>query len=259
MSLFLSKNTSISKLAKLVVRYHDNDGNSDFYSNGEEKILKAILKDPKTSVILDVGSNNGDWSYLCLVNGYKGKLILFDALPLNLDIAKTKLKKYNLEIVYVPYALSDEEGEVTFYVNDDTSLSGHNSLHDMKSIGYSENTHSITVQAKRLDKILSNYHKGEISFLKIDVEGHELSVLKGTFGLLSKKEVCYIQIEYGHAARAARVYLLDILNYMTPLGYNPHVIMPNGLQPLVYTPFVENKYSMINLLFVSNRVGTTIF
>ncbi len=91
------------------------------------------------------------------------------------------------------------------------------------------------------------------------MEGHELSVLKGAFDLLNRKDVRYIQIEYGHAARAARVYLLDILNYMTPLGYKSYVIMPNGLQPLVYTPFVENKYSMINLLFVSDPVDVSIF
>ena len=91
--------------------------------------------------------------------------------------------------------------------------------------------------------------------MKIDVEGHELFVLKGAKKMLSKSRIDYIQFEYGHAAMAARVMLLDIVNFFQAYGYHIYLIHPKGIKPFMYSPWEENRYNMANFVAVSEVVS----
>jgi hypothetical protein len=72
--------------------------------------------------------------------------------------------------------------------------------------------------------------------------------LKGADRLLRSGAIDYIQIEFGHAARAAKVYLHDIVNIAAKNSYDLYVIKCKGFTPLNFTPFTENRYSYVNLL-----------
>jgi len=66
----------------------------------------------------------------------------------------------------------------------------------------------------------------------------------------------YIQIELGHAARAALVFPHDIVMYMELFPYEMFVLKPTGISPVNGPPFTKNRYSYINFLFV--RTGYLI-
>ena len=69
-------------------------------------------------------------------------------------------------------------------------------------------------------------------------------------GLLERDAIEFIQVEFGHAARAARVYLHDIVAFISQYNYEMFIIKPNGLAPLDFSPFTENRYAYINFLVV---------
>jgi hypothetical protein len=146
------------------------------------------------------------------------------------------------------YAISDSIEEATFFSNVDESQSGTDSLHNMNHIGYAPNLNAVKVNCTTIDKISEELQINKIDFLKADVEGHEYFVLKGADGLLKNGAIDYIQIEFGHVARAAKVYLYDIVKLATKHSYDVYVIKPNGFMPLNFTPFTENRYSYVNLL-----------
>jgi FkbM family methyltransferase len=146
------------------------------------------------------------------------------------------------------YAISDSIGEATFFSNVDESQSGTDSLHNMNQIGYAPNLNAIKVNCTTIDKISEELQINKIDFLKADVEGHEYFVLKGTEGLLKNGGIDFIQIEFGHAARAAKIYLHDIVELAARHAYEIFVIKSNGFMPLNFTPFTENRYSYANLL-----------
>lgn len=146
--------------------------------------------------------------------------------------------------------MSDYEGTSTFYTNVDFKNSGHDSLLDMAEIGYHEERDVIEVQVSSLDRLSHDLGVTNIDFVKIDVEGNELNVLKGAKNLLSKGAIKFIQLELGHAMRAKRVYFHDVFDFLDKYNYVPFVILPKGVRLLEFTPFLENRYSFVNLLFV---------
>lgn len=76
-------------------------------------------------------------------------------------------------------AVSDSPGELTFVVCDEVpELSGFQPFWDRikRERG---TTKEVQVRVRKLDDILAEANIGPIDFLTIDVEGHELSVLRG--------------------------------------------------------------------------------
>lgn len=246
----LAKSYYLTQLARLVVQIYDNDQNANMYKNGEVRILKHILRNRhKDAVFVDAGANKGDWSETLVTCGITSRLILVDPLRRNLDESSYRLRALGFSDYEVcEYALSDEQTTTTFFVSRDPQHSGTDSLYDMRTIGYNENVDSVEVRCITLDALADQLGIAAIDFLKVDVEGHEFFVLKGASELLGQERISFIQIEFGHAARAAGVYLHDIVRFIAQYQYKIFVIKPSGLLPLDFSPFTENRYSYINFL-----------
>ena len=240
------------KLAQAMVRCYDNDGNHNRYSNGEYHLLKYLLDRHLLKTVFDVGANIGDYS--AIIASQKtgvGKIYAFDPRDSNVETLRSRFSGMQ-DVSIVQTALSDKDGRIDFYQNSDPSQSGTDSVHDMAKIGYSLKSNKISVACKTIDQVSIENHIDHINLLKIDVEGHELSVLKGAKRMLSEKNIDYIQFEFGHAARVTRVLLLDIVVLFHTYGYNMYLILPKGLKPFTYSPWEENRYNIVNFLAVSN-------
>ncbi len=264
LSIFLSKlfakSYYVTQLSRQIVQVYDNDQNGIFKENGELKLLIHITKISNSeSVFIDVGANIGDYSIEIIKAGITGKLILVDPLNKNLSVASQKILNLNFKnFELIHCALSNSTGIQIFYTNLDDNLSGHDSLYDMSSIGYSEKTEKIEVQVKKFDDVLSHSKIEKIHFLKIDVEGNELYVLQGADNYLTRGVISFIQFEFGNAAKAARVYLHDIVFLLESKQYKIFVVKPKGLLPLDFTPFTEMRYSCINLLAVHKNSMSSV-
>ena len=81
---------------------------------------------------------------------------------------------------------------------------------------------SIKVNKKKLDDIIEN----KVSFIKIDVEGHEKSVISGAKNLILKfKPTLLVEIEQRHSG----VNVKDTINYINNFGYNSYFLKDNDL------------------------------
>ncbi len=250
----LSKSYYITQLSRYIVRTYDNDCNECMTANGEEKTLQMVLSiSGNNGVVIDVGANLGDWSSMLIKNNYKGRLIAVDPLSTNLSKVRNKLNLLGFtDFQLIEHALSNKEGIINFYKNKAPEFCGHDSMYDMRDIGSKEKVDCIEVKCITLDQLIAQLNIDNIKFIKVDVEGGELSVLQGASKLLSLGAVDFIQIEFGHASRAARVYLHDIVNFIAQYDYKIFVIKPSGLLPLDFDTFTENKYSYINFLLVKD-------
>jgi len=125
-------------------------------------------------------------------------------------------------VTIVPLAMSNASGVRSFYVID--SGAGRNSLYpnDGKTVEQ--------VEAMTLDEYAARANLDTIAFVKVDTEGHDMSVIEGAKGLLANRRIGVLQFEYNHMWVRARHYLKDVFDFATPLGYAVGKITPAGIE-----------------------------
>ena len=125
--------------------------------------------------------------------------------------------------------ISDTEGEVDFYVPSATGaaslVANEDEFHRRKCDKYGNYTGDMTIEivkckVRTLDTIVAENHINDIVFIKIDVEGNEMAVLKGAKKTIdANKPVIYCELLRKHAKRFG-YHPNDVINYMSNLGYN---------------------------------------
>ena len=188
--------------------------------NNDEKELQLLKKIiiPETDTI-DIGVYRGVYSYEMakyskMVHAFEPNPIIFKDIELNLGKIIKNINLYN-------FALSDKENKVLLKVpirnkNYDKSnyeeyfQMGRATIHEQNVMGDIE---TFEIKSKKLDNFAFS---NRISFIKIDVEGHEMSVIKGAENTIKQyKPTLLVEIEEKHSKQK----VLDSINYINSLGY----------------------------------------
>jgi FkbM family methyltransferase len=95
-------------------------------------------------------------------------------------------------------ALGEDDGEVSFYEYGAEGDSSHrNSLvPNARSTRFGYQSTEIKVRGTTLDDFCATQNIEQIDFLKIDVEGAELSVLRGSRNMLSRRKIMAVYFEF---------------------------------------------------------------
>lgn len=152
---------------------------SELYSqeNQDYIVYSNFFKNKKDGVFFDVGGNHplniNNTRYFEELgwNGY-----VLEPLP----YMKPLWEKYRRARLF-PFAASDSEGEVIFsLVKDSTGGEDMFSyIKETRAADYDYLTEDITVQTRMLKNIFEEENITHIDYMSIDVEGHELNVIKG--------------------------------------------------------------------------------
>lgn len=147
------------------------------YDRLTKKIMKmAIAPD---SNCIDIGCHKGEMLDAILSLSPNGKHFAFEPIP---EMFNQLKKQYAGKATIYPYALADSNGVTTFnFVKNAPAYSGiKKRKYDIDQPDIEE----ITVELRTLDGIIADDTK--IDFIKIDVEGAELGVLKGALRIIRK-------------------------------------------------------------------------
>ena len=226
----------------LFTLYAMNYGGGSFTDDsGEEYVVRYVAR--KTAgqsepiTIFDVGANIGSYARMVL-NGFAKPVTIRCFEPswatfqtLKKNVPEANVCKHNI-------GLSDQAGELVLY--SDAEQSGMTSVYerDLQHIQVSFSKHEVATFST-LDEFSASQTIGQIDLLKIDVEGHELAVLKGAHKLIDEQRIRFIQFEFGGTSIDSRTYFRDFWRLLSP-NYTLYRIVGNGLRRIdEYSEFLE--------------------
>jgi FkbM family methyltransferase len=211
--------------------------------SGEEWVLREAVapacRGVETPVVFDVGANVGDYSRLVrrhlpasIIYAFEPSAAVFRELERSLAGAETggRFKPFNL-------GLSDGEKTVELYSytveGQEQSLISSIDRRLPTQVVSVEVSASERVSVQTLDRFCESEGVSRIDFLKLDVEGHELSVLRGARRMLEAGAVSLIQFEFGPANIYSRTYFYDFWSLLTD-RFDIYRIIPRGIVPITF-------------------------
>lgn len=233
------KNDNLSFYYALIYMWHDLG-----LSNLENTICNKIS--PNNSY-WDIGANLGLRSMVSLTG--KTETVLFEP---NLDLNKRLIENIELNKVgkyeVINECVSDETGELPFYISKSTYLS---SLHEGMSAREGE---SIEIKIKVIK--LDDYHYSlPPKYIKVDVEGFELNVLKGAQKLIQEFKPIWVLEIFPEDKNKALIY-----EFMSNYNYLCFAVTNKKNKSLKIIETFENYLSDLNVnyLFIDEKNLTII-
>jgi FkbM family methyltransferase len=209
--------------------------------NGFEKMemnfVKKLLRRDMT--VVDVGAHHGLYTLLASRRvGWDGHVVAIEPSPRECArLEKHLLLNRGSNVDLVPCAAGEDPGEADFYLVDGF----HDWCNSLRPPAIKESVKTVRVQVRRLDDILSQLEISKVDFVKLDVEGAELSVLYGAMKLLQRESRPAMLVEvqdvrtrqWGYAAR-------EILQFLIRMDYQWFAIAAKGA--LLPIPCSEESY-----------------
>jgi FkbM family methyltransferase len=221
--------TAVEKLFKatfLKSKAHMNAGQAEL-----GMLAKYI---PKGSTTIDVGANVGDFSRRLSELSGGGMVLAFEpqSLPRSvMTMAGFFRRKSNITVQ--PLALGDHDGMVTLNVpikkskNIGVGLAHIGDATDMQA--RFDVKHEL-VPLTTLDKVVVHFETGPISFIKIDVEGGELDVLRGAEQTIAQHRpviLCEVEAHQGRFGSTVE----ELAEFFRSHRYVPRSILTDEILP----------------------------
>ena len=254
-------NQKLRSAALRLVAAIENNGNANFETNGEMRFIGELFQYFQKNcqgklVLLDVGANVGEYSKMLI--GYGTSI----GIPLEIHVFEPTCACFKIleskfaatgGVTLNRKAISESHGVVSIYYNEEKS--GLASLHKRNLDAYAISLdQSEIVEKMRLDTYFQEKGLKHIDFIKIDIEGHELSALNGMGTYLDSNFVDFIQFEYGGANLDSHTNLMDLYNLFENAGFRIAKILPNGIAFRQYQPWMDN-FDYSNYVAISSHIA----
>ena len=215
--------------------YGMNYGNGDVLHSGETnaaRYVKAKLSGRGNTLILfDVGANQGKYSnrLASVFSGTSYRIHAFEPSP----VIYQALKKQTAQLEHISlHQVGFSETKENRSLFKRAEMSGQSSVYQRRldhfnmKMDMKEEISLTTIDEFCLQEGITHIH-----FLKMDVEGHELSCLKGASTMIKNGAIDFIQFEFGGCNIDSRTYLQDFW-YLLHDQYKFYRIVKDGLMPI---------------------------
>ncbi len=240
LSFLLSRRSMFAFNRMLLMAALRGLGIGNWRSNrGERLFLHSLSRQlPREAVVLDIGANRGDYAALVRAAFPGARIYAFEPHPDT--FAKLEDMASSLEFEAIASACGAEPGTLTLYDYPGGQGSSHASAyqgvieehHMAQSRGRSE---AIEVPVTTVDLFLQERGIEQVDLMKVDVEGLELSVLKGAKDAFAAGRIRMVQFEFSELDVYARTFFQDFKEFLQ--DFEIYRVLDNGtLLPLAGHP-----------------------
>lgn len=162
----------------------------DSFFTKEPQTIKWIETFKENSNFWDIGSNIGLYS-IYAAKTKNSNVISFEPSYYNLEtlVSNILLNKLSSKIAVVPSWLIEEKGSI--FIDYKANISGSANL----SISSNDSLNTIKSYGLSLDLFKDLYDVEYPNYIKIDVDGSELNLLKGSQNIIKKVDEILIEVE----------------------------------------------------------------
>lgn len=226
----------INWLLKRIIPLHFR--NSIKRSLGVPSVYKSLLNLKKLGFqpryIVDCGAYEGLWTKEFFSVFPNAHSLLVEAQSNKIEVIQNNLPK-NIT-VYNALIGSEDDKEVLFSISE-TSSSVIDSLDNSSIISYSK--------TRKLDTIINELQFPEPDFIKIDVQGYEVEVLKGATKAIQSCE--FVLLELTLMPLNNEPTILEVMNYMNNINYQLY-----DISSFILKPFDKALYQIDGLFVKKN-------
>jgi FkbM family methyltransferase len=179
--------------------------NLEFYCRNRDDFKSITMREndiierfcPKPGdVVIDVGAHIGKYTIIASKRiGANGKVIAIEAHPVNYEMLNRNIKLNELtNVTTLNYAVYSKEAKIKLFLPDEKL--NHTIYNTLIPSRAKDEERFIEVNANTLDNLLQKDGiPQEVNWIKIDVEGAELEVLKGAHDIMSKSNNIVVFME----------------------------------------------------------------
>ena len=230
---------------------------SNVESSGERYALSYIKEAEKSKssiLVFDVGANVGDFVYSTQeIIGQSAKIFCFEPKKTTFEKLQKKVQG-NINVNLFNFGFGDKKGSLTLFFDQDPEKSGMASVYQRKLDHF--NVHfngQEIIQITTIDEFCSENSIKLIDFLKMDVEGHEINVLKGANKMIEADAIHFILFEFGGCNIDSKTYFQDFF-YFFKNKYQIFRILQDGLYPIREYQETDEIFITTNFLAVHNCI-----
>ncbi len=225
------------RLGRLIYQYARRDGANIPEVNGEyalhRKLARLACQRNEAFRVIDVGANVGYWSShlldACRTAGVQ-KVHLWAFEPS--EEIRVQLTNHlrspspDYHVTIRGEAVADSSGHAAF--DGTPGITGIKHLLTDAMIENAE-TPSVKVPVTTLANVFTDEKIDVADFIKSDVEGFDLSVLRGAVPLLAERRIGLFQFEYNQCWISTRSFLRDVFELARGLPYRVCKVVPDGI------------------------------
>jgi len=191
----------------------------------ERGFVERLLR--RNMTVVDAGAHHGLYTLLASKRvGWNGRVIAIEPSPRECVRLEKHLRLNrcsNTELV--PCALGEDPGEADLYLVDGFQ----DWCNSLRPPAVDEPVRTVRVSVRRLDDVLAELGVSKVDFIKLDVEGAELSVLHGAMKLLQRESRPAILAEVQDTRTRPLDYAArEIIQFLLRMDYQWFAIAPKG-------------------------------
>ena len=194
-------------------------------THAEENFLRRNQACLQNGILFDVGANHGAYAQSLQIFAPAARIFAFEPHPATFAFLHSRLQPWP-SIQCVNKAVADKAGHLKLYDFSSDDGSTQASLSQTAVALFTSDIVEHAVECTTIDDFMAEAGIDHIDFLKIDTEGHDLSVLMGAQRALRDQKIKLIQFEFIPANIATGVTMRRF--YEVLQGYRIGRLCVNG-------------------------------